>query len=102
MELTVMDRLILLNILPKEGNITTLKLVRKLREELSFDEEEHKVLNFKEQNGMTVWNRQPEIKKEMEIGEKATDVIVNALKELDKNKKLHEDHLPIWDMFIEG
>ena len=35
MELSVYDRLILLNILPKEGDFTTLKIVRKLREDLT-------------------------------------------------------------------
>jgi len=102
MELGVKDRLILLGVLPKEGNITTLKIVRKLREELSFNEEEHKLLNFREKAGMTVWNFETDGKKEIEIGEKATDVIVETLKGLDRNNKLHEDHLPLWEIFMEG
>ena len=47
MKLTVPERLILVNILPAESDYTTLKLVRKLRESLSFSEEEHKQLNFR-------------------------------------------------------
>jgi len=102
MEFSVKDRLILLGILPKEGNITTLKIVRNLREELSFNEEEHKLLNFTQNGNLTNWNLEPAVKKEIEIGEKATDVIVETLKGLDKNKKLHEDHLPLWDLFVEA
>ena len=101
MELGVKDRLILLGVLPKEGNITTLKIVRKLREELSFNEEEHKLLNFREKAGMTVWDFKLAVKKNIEIGEKATDMIVEVMKGLDKNKKLHEDHLPLWEIFME-
>lgn len=47
MKLTVPERLILVNVLPAESDYTTLKLVRKLRESLSFTEEEHKQLNFR-------------------------------------------------------
>lgn len=47
MKLTVPERLVLVNILPPEGDYTTLKLVRKLRESLSFSEEEHKQVNFR-------------------------------------------------------
>ena len=45
MKLSVYERLILLNILPKEGNFTTLKTVRVLKERLSFDDE-FEELNF--------------------------------------------------------
>lgn len=47
MKLTIPERLVLVTILPAEGDYTTLKLVRKLRESLSFSEEEHKQLNFR-------------------------------------------------------
>lgn len=47
MKLTIPERLVLVNILPVESDYTTLKLVRKLRESLSFSEEEHKQLNFR-------------------------------------------------------
>jgi len=101
MKLNTLSRLILLNTLPKEGNIMTLKIVRELREELSFSEEEHKELNFREQDGKLSWDMITEDEKKIEIGEKATDVIVETLKKLDRENKLHEDHLPIWEMFIE-
>jgi len=101
MKLDVLNRLVLLNVLPKEGNIMTLKIVRKLREELSFSEEEHKELDFQESNGKLVWNTVINDDKEIEIGEKASDIIVETLKKLDRENKLHEDHLPIWEMFIE-
>ena len=42
MELTTVERLKLLEVLPSEGDILTLKILRKLRETLSFNEEELK------------------------------------------------------------
>ncbi len=46
MKLSVGERLQLLALLPSEGEITSLKILRKLRESLSFSEEEHRSLNL--------------------------------------------------------
>jgi len=56
MKLNVLDRLLLLNMLPAEGSYTNLKLVREVREGLSFTEEEHGHLNFKTENEQIKWN----------------------------------------------
>lgn len=40
MELTILERLKLLEALPPQGDLLTLKIIRKLRESLSFSEEE--------------------------------------------------------------
>ena len=42
--LSVKGRLMLLGILPAEGDLTTIRIVRELREGLSFSETEHKQL----------------------------------------------------------
>jgi len=101
MELLVFERLILLNILPKEGDFTTLKIVRKLREDLSFSEEEHAALQFKQEGGNVQWKQGGDIPKEISVGEKAMDVIVNTLKKLDRDKKLQESHFAIYERFVE-
>jgi len=102
MELTVFERLILLNILPREGNITTIKIIRQLRDELSFTEEEHAALQFKsEEDGRVLWRKEADKPKNVNIGVKAHGVIADRLKELDKQKKLTEQHLSVWDKFNE-
>jgi len=47
MELTVIERMKLLEILPANENILTLKIVRKLRETLSYSEDELKLMGVK-------------------------------------------------------
>jgi len=101
MELSVFDRLILLNILPKEGDFTTLKIVRKLREDLSFSEDEHKALEFNQDGGNVQWKQAGDVPKDITIGEKATDLIADVLKKLDKEKKLQEQHLTLFERFVE-
>ena len=102
MLLNTFDRLILLNIMPKEGDITTLKIIRKLKDDLSFSEEEHTALQFKNEDGQIMWKEDADIKKETEIGEKATDIIAEALKALNKAKKLTEAHISIYERFTGG
>ena len=102
MELGVFERLILLNILPGEGDFTTLKIVRKMRESLSFTEEEHKALEFKQEDeGRVLWKQKADKPKEISIGEKATDIIVGVLKKLNDDKKLQDQHYSLYEKFIE-
>jgi len=100
-ELTVLERLVLLSILPKEGNFVTLKLVRKLRENLSFDEAEIKELNFAQDGDQVKWNEKANVTKRVNIGEKMNDLIQEALKKLDDEKKLREDHFSLYEKFVE-
>lgn len=102
MELAVFERLILLNILPKEGDFTTLKIMRKLKEDLSFSEEEHKNLGIKIEDGMVRWKSEADSLKEVNIGEKAHDIISEILKELNNKKKLTEEHMSLYEKFIEN
>ena len=98
MKLGVLDRLALLGALPKEGDFTTLKIVRQLREDLSFTEDEHKKFNFRAEGEQLLWDNSEE--KEINFGEKATDLIVSTLKQLNENKKLTEDHFNVYKAFV--
>ena len=101
-ELTVIERLVLLNILPKEGDFTTIKLLRKLRENLSFDEDEHKKLNFVQDGDQVRWNMTAVVEKRIAIGEKQSDIIHSALKKLNDEKKLTDEHFSLYEKFVEN
>ena len=47
MKLSVMERMMLLSILPPTGTFANLKVLRIAREALSFDDKEHKALNIR-------------------------------------------------------
>lgn len=102
MKLMVMERILLLGILPNEGNFVTLKIVRKLREDLSFSEEEIKRLSIRQEDERILWNAAAEDPEgaEIPIGEKAADVVVEALKKLDREEKLTEQLLSVWEKFV--
>uniref|UniRef100_A0A6M3LFR9 Uncharacterized protein n=1 Tax=viral metagenome TaxID=1070528 RepID=A0A6M3LFR9_9ZZZZ len=100
MELDVRERLILLSILPQEGNFITLKVMRQLREGLSFNEEELKQYSFVQNEDRVTWDDKVEQVKEIEIGEKATDIIKESLKKLNETKKLKDEHYTIYEKFM--
>ncbi len=101
MELNVLERLLLLNLLPKEGSFTNLKLIRVVREELSFTEEEHKLLQFKQTGDKLVWLEGAISNKEVEIGKVTCELIVKALKALDEREGLTEGHVSLYEKFVE-
>ena len=100
MKLEVFDRLILLNILPKEGDFLTLKIVRQMREDLSFSEAEHKALQFVQDEGNVQWKTESAKSKTIVFGIKATEIIVDMLKKLDKEKKLKDEHFNLYEKFV--
>lgn len=99
--LSVLERLVLLQILPREGDFTTLMISRELRESLSFTESEHKTLNFRHEGNSLRWDVKTDMEKEYEFGRKATDIIVESLKTLDEQKKLTDDSFSIYKKFID-
>ncbi len=103
MNLTIKDRFLLLSILPHEGDISTIRIVRDLRAALSFSEEEHarlKVETRQSPQGTTFkWDETAPQTAEIEIKPKAFSVIQAALLELGNQKKLTEDFIPLWDAF---
>ena len=101
MELSVSERLVLLNILPVEGDLTTLRIVRDLKKELSFDEEEHSALSFIQDESSIQWDQTVEVFKDVPIGDKATDVIKEAFAQADRQKTLTLAHLEVYERFEE-
>jgi hypothetical protein len=104
MVLNVKERLLLGGILPNQGDFTTLKIITKLQHELSFSEEEHKLLQFKSipETSSINWNSDAEkdVQKDIPIGEKAMDIIQEALKKLNNEKKLPMSLMDIYEKFV--
>ena len=102
MEFSVRDRIILTNLLPKEGNIVDLRIIRNLTDELGFDE--HDLANFgmaQNETGVT-WDPSKEQPKRVAIGPRAGAIIRERLEALNRANKLTADHLPLWERFVEA
>ncbi len=96
----VSERLTLLNLLPKEGSFVTLKLLRELREALSFTDEEVTQFKVKVASDRITWDKDANVDKEILIGDTMTSVIVGVLTELNETKKLTDAHLGLYEKFV--
>lgn len=98
MKLQVIERITLLQILPKEGNYATFKILIELKSALSFTEKEYKEFKMSEKDGIISWGASKE--KEVNIGEKGKQIIQEALKKLDQENKLTEVTYKLYEKFI--
>ena len=99
MKLNVLSRVLLLSLLPKEGNITTLRIVRKLQEDLSFTEEEYKQFALTSVDGTVTWKN--DVETDIAIGPRAHVVIQETLMAHSREKTLRSEHLSLCDLFLE-
>lgn len=128
MEFDVTDRLMLLDILPREGDYTTLKIVRELRDELSFSEDEHQALKFENRFicprcHNEEWSPIPlkcpvckmemrdsqfkkwddvNLIKEIPLRDKAYEIISAELRKLNENHLLADRHIKLYEAFVEN
>ena len=113
MELSVFERLTLLQVLPIVGEeLTTLFLVRELQKKLGFTEEEHEQLKFQDLSKcatcgsifkadehcprcdentpsipVTGWNESNETPKEVDIGEKTAQIVRESIEKIPTEAK---------------
>jgi len=103
-KLTVKQRINLQSILPQQGDFLTVKMIRVLREELSFSQEEHELLKLvSNQNGSVSWDGKAAENciKEVEIPETVVSIVKETLEKLNVQKKITEAHLDFYEMFMD-
>jgi predicted Zn-dependent protease len=100
MELTILERIILQGLLPQEGSYVTFRVVRELRNELSFTEKEIKDFEIKHEDKRIVWNMSKEKTKVISIGDSVKGLIVEALKKLDSEGKINNENISVYEKFI--
>ncbi len=100
MILTIHERLLVLGVLPKENNYVTLKILDELRMNLSYTEKELEKweIDINEETQMVSWKENGEA--DIPIGEKATGIIVDQLRKLDKQDKLTLSLMSVYEKFI--
>lgn len=101
-KLNLFERIVIMALLPVEGSFTTLKIVRDLQMELAPNEEEYKLAGLQDLEGGGInakdWGAVEE--KEIVFGDKAKEIIVNALKKLDDSEKLRQEHFSVYEKFV--
>jgi hypothetical protein len=99
MRLSVTDRLSILNILPKEGDITTLRILQDLISRVGFTEDEYAAWNIRSEDTQIKWDSAAAHDVEIEIGPKAFVLIAEALDNLEKTRRLRMEYLGLYEKF---
>jgi hypothetical protein len=107
MKLNVLERVTLMGLLPAEGSLVTFRILADLRKTLSFSEKEIKecgivqksVLNTVtgKEEGRIFWKKS--IDKEITFGEQARIIINTALQKADKEEKVNEGNISLFEKF---
>lgn len=98
--LSAAERMVLLGtVLPAEGTITTARLVRALREKLALTAEEEKRLGVKLEGDILRFSTTKDRPRSFGFGGFEIELIVSRLRRLDKEEKLTEQHVSLWEKF---
>ena len=92
------------SILPSENNFVTLKVVRNIKKQIGFSEEELKnfVIKTEEVDGgktRFTWDTTKDLPVEFDFSEKSVEIILESLETIGKNKRANEQHLALWEKF---
>jgi hypothetical protein len=102
-KLSVKDRIMLLDLLPKMGSFLFLKMVNQVMEDLSFSEDENKTICFHQDlKGGLHWNEKSasDVIKEINIPETIREKIYSELTKLEEKQNLTVDHINIYEIFV--
>jgi len=103
MELNITERLLALELLQSvSGNYVTLKIVRDLQGELSFSEDDLAKYQMVFDGSNAKWNPSEETNKDIDFGETGHKIIKDALAGLDKSNKLTQNHISLYEKFMEA
>lgn len=103
MEFSITERISLMSVLPKEGDIVTLRILRDLQAELGFSEEELEVLKLVQGAGQVRWDPEGAEavgQKEIQVGRAARRLVAKTLKSLEKQKKLPLAFIDLYERFV--
>ena len=100
MKLTINERIVLFELLPKEGSFSTLKILREAREALELTPKERKDWEVQiTPQGAIQWN--PKKAKAVEVNMKdVQDIAKAALEKLDKDEKLADQHVTLYEKIV--
>jgi hypothetical protein len=101
MKLSIHERLLLFEALPREGGLAAVRQLRQLRESLGFTDDERERFRIVSGDGQISWNvKNGDGMREYEFGTTQRELIVGALNALDEKKALTDAHIPLCDKFL--
>ena len=98
--LNVGERLTVLNIMPKEGNFVTLRMIRTLINKLAPSAEEITEFEILAENNTVRWNVKGNVPIDFEFADAEVDLIKKELKRMDSENKLPMEVFSVYEKFV--
>lgn len=103
MKLNVHERMIALGLMAaiEEGKIAFMKAKQDIVNKVGFSAEENEEYGVVHEDQMVRWD--PEkglVEKDIDLSGAEKAMIVDALKKLDDEDKIRDEHVPLWDKFV--
>lgn len=99
-KLSMVERFAVMSALPEEGSYATLRVLRELKHQLGPSEEELKEMEIKQEGAQVRMNPKASEERDLDIGERAEDIIFTALQKLNREEKLREHQFTIFEKFV--
>lgn len=100
MKLNIKERLIIPNILPREGDYTTLIIKKDLLDKIKINQDDISEFEIRITGEEIQWNTDKEKEIDVELSELEIKLITDSLKELDKQKKLNDETALIYKKIV--
>lgn len=102
MKLEVHERLMCLELLPKQGDYASMKAIRQAREIIGFTTEERQFYQLKDEGGQIHWSTQAAADRVADIPmtQFITDLIRDQLANMNKRKELRDEHISLYEKLI--
>jgi hypothetical protein len=98
-DLNGLERVLLLQVLPAEASLLTIRILHDFRQVLALSDDELAVLGVKDETPITYDALAAITAKPIEIGAVRRDLIVAGLRVLDKAQKVGMQHLSLFEKF---
>jgi hypothetical protein len=99
-KLNVLERVLLLNMLPQKGNLVTCRATMNTGKLIAITPEEEKAFELKKEAGMTTWNEAGREEKEFELPPSSVKAIRDRLNELDAEENLPANAVSLCEKFL--
>jgi hypothetical protein len=103
LNLNLVDRVSLMSILPNEGDIIMLRIIRDARLMLAFTSKELSDFQVRQEPNRVFWNEQGDAcVRTFKFDDNLESIIVQRLKELSNHKQLGMQCVNVYELFVEG
>lgn len=102
MKLTILERLVILGILPAEGDILFLRMRQGMIAKVGLDAIEMETYEVKQNpDGTVSWRNDLPYEAEVELSDVEKGIVKDALMKLSRERKLTPNHLSLYEKFCE-